>query len=100
MDLLPFTVLSFQDMKELEHVGIIVNEPFTRRVKVSFILHQGDNLEQHSLGMFSTCFYSGEVCRFCRILHKELSDKIHNCGTYWTEEEYNRIANMVDGGPC
>ena len=85
-----------QDMKELEQVGIIVNKPFTRRVKVSFILHQGDNLEQHSLGMFSTCFSSGEVCRFCRILHKELSDKIHDCGTYWTEEEYDRIANMVD----
>ena len=56
-----------QDMCKLEE-GIDVEFPFRRKVKIGFPLHLGDNLECHSVGGFRTCFSSGHICRFCKIV--------------------------------
>ena len=85
------------DLKELETTGVFVSKPFPRLIKISFPLHIGDNLESHSLGGFSRCFSSKDICRFCHCTYEELESKIHDhtCQgphRYWTIEEYDSRA--------
>lgn len=84
-----------QELKLLEN-GIIVEKPFRRKIRVCFPFHLGDNLESHSLGGFSVCFSSKDICRTCHIQYNELGSKIHDHTSagphdYWTMEEYDRI---------
>lgn len=51
------------DLKTLETVGVQVREPFERRVKAALFLYSGDNLECHTIGGFSSCFSSRDICR-------------------------------------
>ena len=88
-----------RDMLELEH-GIQIDKPFPRKVKISFTLHLGDNLESHSLGGFKTSFSKGYICRVCHIKSDELDKKIHDCGEegenkYWSVEEYDSIVRRL-----
>ena len=65
-------------------------------MKVSFMLHVGDNLEQMSLGGFSMSFSSGHICRLCLMKYKSLQDNIHDCPVFWTEELYEDIMKNLD----
>ena len=85
------------ELKLLETDGIVVDFPIRRRVKVAFTLHIGDNLESHSLGGFSRCFSSKDICRFCHCSYDDLENKIHDYTClgqhqYWTMEEYDERA--------
>ena len=51
------------DLKTLETTGVEVFEPVRRRVKAGMLLYSGDNLESHTVGGFSVCFSSRDVCR-------------------------------------
>ena len=89
------------ELKVLES-GIIVDLPVCRKIKVCFPLHLGDNLESHSLGGWSTCFSSKDVCRTCHVQYEDLETRIHNYTSYgphsyWSTDEYDRIVkNLVD----
>ena len=84
------------DMLALEK-GITIDKPFRRTVKVGFMLHLGDNLESHSVGGFSACFSSRDICRVCHIQHSDLQSKIHDYISgphkYWSQEEYDNIVD-------
>lgn len=84
------------DMLALEK-GITIDKPFRRTVKVGFMLHLGDNLESHSVGGFSACFSSRDICRVCHIQHSDLQSKIHDYISgphkYWSQEEYDIIVD-------
>ena len=88
-----------EDMLKLEQ-GIEIELPFRRTIKVGFMLHIGDNLESHSLGGFSTCFSSRDVCRICHVQYHQLETKIHDCtengsNSYWSTDEYDRIVDAL-----
>ena len=79
--------------------GINVQYPIARTVKVCFPFHLGDNLESHSLGGWSTCFSSRDICRHCHIQYNELDSRIHNFTSLgphssWTVEQYDRITEV------
>ena len=89
-----------EDMCKLED-GVEVEVPFRRKVKIGFPLHLGDNLECHSVGGFSTCFSSGNICRFCKIEHSQLQHNIHDYTDlgkheYFTMEEYDKICDRIE----
>ena len=89
-----------EDMCKLEE-GVEVGVPFRRKVKIGFPLHLGDNLECHSVGGFRTCFSSGHICRFCKIQHSQLQQKIHDYTDlgkheYFTIEEYDKICDRIE----
>ena len=52
-----------EDLSTLETVGVAVKEPFPRHVKAGLLLYSADNLEAHTIGGFSACFSSKDVCR-------------------------------------
>ena len=86
-----------EELKELESIGILLEFPYRRRIKVAFTFHIGDNLESHSLGGFSRCFSSKDICRFCHCCYDELESKIHDFTClgkhqYWTMAEYDERA--------
>ena len=66
-----------KDLKKLEE-GIMVNNPKPRLVKCGLLLHAGDNLESHTVGGFSTCFSSRDVCCFRHITYTDLVNHIHD----------------------
>jgi hypothetical protein len=39
-------------------------------LKAGIVAYCADNLEAHDLGMFQRNFNSGNICRFCHILHR------------------------------
>ena len=89
-----------EDMLKLER-GIEISTPFRRKLKVGFMLHIGDNLESHSLGGFSTCFSSGDICRICHVTYDQLDTRIHDYtqfgpNSYWTVDEYDRIVDKLN----
>ena len=88
-----------EDMLKLER-GIEISSPFKRKLKVGFMLHIGDNLESNSLGGFSTCFSSGDICRICHVTYDQLDTKIHDYtqygpNSYWTVDEYDKIVDQI-----
>ena len=89
-----------KDLKKLEE-GIMVNNPTPRLVKCGLLLHAGDNLESHTVGGFSTCFSSRDVCRFCHITYTDLVDHIHDFDgeenhEFWNIAEYDRICDDIE----
>ena len=52
-----------RDLKTLETTGVEVFLPIHRRIKAGLLLYSGDNLESHTVGGFSVCFSSKDVCR-------------------------------------
>ena len=85
------------DLKEMETEGVFVSKPYPRLIKISFPFHIGDNLESHSLGGFSRCFSSRDICRYCHCTYDDLDSKIHDHTDkgphrYWTIEEYDSRA--------
>ena len=86
-----------EELKEVESTGILLEFPYRRRIKVAFAFHIGDNLESHSLGGFSRCFSSKDICRFCHCCYDELESKIHDFTSlgkhqYWTIGQYDERA--------
>ena len=51
------------DLKTLETTGVEVFLPIHRHLKAGLLLYSGDNLESHTVGGFSVCFSSKDVCR-------------------------------------
>ena len=88
-----------KDLKELEE-GIMVDLPVKRLVKLGILAYSGDNMEVHSLGGFSCCFSSRDICRFCHAMHKDLQSCIHDFydepHKYWSRVEYDRICDVIE----
>ena len=89
-----------EDLKVLE-VGMTINFPIRRQVQLGLLAYSSDNLEAHTLGGFSCCFSSLDVCRFCHIQHSELADNIHDYDgdamkKYWTVQEYDSICDDLE----
>ena len=84
-----------EDLKILEG-GVSLTEPVPRVMKFGILAYSADNLEAHSLGGFSCCFSSKDVCRFCHITYDELDSHIHDfdgsdAHKYWSVKEYDNI---------
>ncbi len=83
------------DLKRLE-AGVQIGD---KMVKLGLICYSADNLEASSVGGFSQCFSSVDVCRICHQQHKDLQDisgipKME----VWTREEYDSaVENMQPG---
>jgi hypothetical protein len=91
-----------QDLKVLEG-GITINFPVRREVQLGLLVYSSDNLEAHTLGGFSCCFSSKDICRFCHCTHSELSTNIHDFDgdvmkKYWTVPEYDSICDDLEKG--
>ena len=89
-----------KDLMTLE-AGIIINFPMSRRVRCGVLCYAADNLEASTVGGFSACFSSKDVCRTCHIQHQELETHITDFDsasphTYWTELEYDQIVQSLD----
>ena len=89
-----------KDLKELE-LGIKVHFPVEKHVKMGLLAYSADNLEAHSLGGFSCCFSSYDICRMCHCLHSDLAQNIHDYDgetmkKYWTETEYDAICDSLE----
>jgi hypothetical protein len=84
-----------EDLKKLES-GVQVGK---RTIKMGLICYCADNLEASSIGGFSQCFSSGDICRVCHQQHKDLSDitgipKMKP----WTHEEYDTAVDKIQTG--
>ena len=90
-----------KDLSVLEN-GITIDVPFTRQVKFGVLAYVADNLEAHTLGGFSACFSSKDICRICHINYEQLETHIHDFGEegahdYWSIPEYDQIiSNLSD----
>ena len=88
-----------EDFKKLE-VGIVVDFPMTRRIKCGLLCYSSDNLEASSVGGFSACFSSRDICRTCHIQYKDLESHIHDFDdtphSSWSVEEYEKIVENLD----
>ena len=89
-----------QDLRKLEE-GIMIYNPVPRIVKCGVLVHAGDNLESHTVGGFSTCFSSLDICRFCHCKFKDLKDHIHSEDSDpihkpWTIAEYDAICDDLE----
>ena len=92
--------IMMNDLKKLEE-GVLVQNPVPRIVKCGVLVHSGDNLELHTLGGYSTCFSSKDICRFCHIQHGDLRSHIHDFDgedthKYWNVDEYDRICDKIE----
>ena len=88
------------DLKVLEQ-GVNVKAPVPRLMKLGILVHSGDNLESHSVGGFSTCFSSRDICCFCHAQYGDIVDHIHDydgdtAHSYWTREEYDGIVDELE----
>ena len=89
-----------EDLKKLE-AGIIIDKPVQRLIKCGVLIHAGDNLESHSVGGFSRCFSSLDICRFCHAQYSDLKDHIHDLDgedvhDYWTIKDYDAICDAIE----
>ena len=83
-----------EDLKRLE-VGVEVESPSLRIVKLGVAAYASDNLEASLVGGFSSNFSSKDICRMCHIQHPQLEDQVHDINGklygLWSVEEYDRI---------
>ena len=90
-----------KDLKELEE-GIYINFPIRRQVQLGVLVFSADNLEAHTLGGFSMCFSSKDICRFCHCQYDELEVRIHDNvegeskHNYWSVREYDVICETFE----
>jgi hypothetical protein len=78
-----------EDLLRLEK-GIPFGEGKT--LKAGLLCHIGDNLESHTVGGFSACFSSKDVCRLCHLQYKDLQTITGvPKAPAWTQEEYDEI---------
>jgi hypothetical protein len=78
-----------EDLLRLEQ-GIPCGEGKTLRA--GLLCHIGDNLESHTVGGFSACFSSGDICRLCHLQYKDLQTITGiPKAPAWTREEYDSI---------
>ena len=89
-----------EDLKKLE-VGITIKYPIPRLVQLGVLAYSADNLEAHSLGGFSCCFSSNDICRFCHATYKQLESNIHDYDSdtphdYWTVDDYDKICDDLE----
>ena len=88
-----------EDLLKLE-AGVVVNFPVTRRIKCGVLCYSADNLEASTVGGFSACFSSKDVCRVCHIQHHDLETDIQDrhgkLYELWTAEEYDRITSTLE----
>ena len=90
-----------KDLKELEE-GIYINFPIRRQVQLGVLVFSADNLEAHTLGGFSKCFSSKDICRFCHCQYDELEVRIHDHvegelkHNYWSVREYDVICETFE----
>jgi hypothetical protein len=83
------------DLKKLE-AGVQIAG---KTVKLGLICYSADNLEASSVGGFSQCFSSVDVCRVCHQQHKDLEDisgipKMRP----WTRDEYDSAVDNIQSG--
>ena len=88
------------DLKKLEE-GIMISYPIERKVQMGLLVYSADNLEAHSIGGFSQCFSSKDICRFCHATHKDLESHIHDydhdvAHKYWSIAEYDSICDSLE----
>lgn len=77
------------DLLRLEQ-GIPVRDG--KILRAGLLCHLGDNLESHTVGGFSTCFSSRDVCRKCHIQYSDLQDMTGLPKALpWSKEEYDNI---------
>ena len=89
-----------EDLKQLE-LGIVVEKPYRRTVQLGVLAYSADNLEAHSLGGFSCCFSSKDICRFCHAQYENLADHIHDYDAdephdYWSITQYDAICDLLE----
>ena len=89
------------DLLKLE-IGIKITKPIERHVQMGVLAYSADNLEAHSLGGFSCCFSSKDICRFCHASYEDLGSQIHDYGEkshhYWSINEYDNICDALEEG--
>jgi hypothetical protein len=74
------------DLKRLEQ-GLQVGEKF---LQMGIVAHLGDNLESHTVGGFSSCFSSKDICRNCHLQFSELPNITGlPTASKWTQAEYD-----------
>jgi hypothetical protein len=84
-----------EDLKKLE-AGVQIGDKI---VKLGLISYSADNLEASSVGGFSQCFSSVDICRVCHLQYSDLPDisgvpKMDQ----WTRDEYDAaVANIQLG---
>ena len=91
------------DMKRLEVEGVNVEKPYEKTVKVGLAYLVGDNLGQHSIAEMSTCFSSGQICRWCLACYGPVCQE-GKCYAgaegyepeLWSVDKYDEIANKVE----
>jgi hypothetical protein len=83
------------DLKKLE-AGIQVGG---RTIKMGLICYSADNLEASSVGGFSQCFSSVDVCRICHQQYRELPEITGIPKKEpWTREEYDAAVDSIQPG--
>lgn len=83
------------DLKRLEE-GVLVG---SRVIQMGIIAHLGDNLESHTVGGFSCCFSSKDICRVCHLQHQELpSISGIPSARKWTQDEYDNAVRSIGQG--
>jgi len=79
-------------LKKLEE-GVNIGD---KVLKMGIVAHLGDNLESHTVGGFSACFSSKDVCRACHLQHKELPNITGiPSAPKWTQDEYDEAVNAA-----
>jgi hypothetical protein len=83
------------DLKKLES-GVQIGG---RMIKMGLICYSADNLEASSIGGFSQCFSSVDVCRVCHQQHQDLQEitgipKMQP----WTREDYDNAVDNIRPG--
>lgn len=78
--------------------GVFVGEKF---IKMGIVAHIGDNLESHTVGGFSACFSSKDICRACHLQHHELPSITGiPMAPRWTQDEYDQaVRNHLERQP-
>jgi hypothetical protein len=83
------------DLKKLE-AGVQIGG---NTIKMGLVCYSADNLESSSVGGFSQCFSSYDICRICHKQHKDVPDITGLPKEMpWTVEEYDVAAASLETG--
>lgn len=95
-----------EDLHLLETEGVAVSVPTDKIVKAGLLYIVGDNLGQHTIAEMSQNFSSGQICRWCKITHKNVCKdglSYSQCQEgfspeEWTVESYDENAKKAEDG--
>jgi hypothetical protein len=79
------------DLKVLQQRGLDVNRKTFHGFMATF---SADNLASHQIGGFREYFSSGNICRFCTVLHKDIKNHVNesNCVVRTATLHSNHVA--------